>query len=127
MESVIPMRDAEIHETAMALRRESRPDEASRSHVVTVSRQWRRDLMPPGMVRPLATSTLGDIIVLALRLRMRWRTLKPESGQLLADGNGYNLSATQIAGLGIVFNFTAARMHKKPPSFIPSRPVDKLT
>lgn len=43
-----------------------------------------------------------------------------------ADGNGYNLSATDVKGLGLVLRFTAAGHHDRFPRLIPSRAVDKL-
>ena len=35
------------------------------------------DLMPPDVVRPLATTTLGDIIIIAHRLGMEWKEIRP--------------------------------------------------
>lgn len=43
-----------------------------------------------------------------------------------ADGNGYNLSATDVKGLGLVLRFTAAGHHDRFPRLIPSRAADKM-
>ena len=89
-------------------------------------RVWNWDLMPPDMTRPLAESTLSDIMILAMRMGMQWRTLNPEIGKLQADAKGYSLSSTEVTGIGTVFKFTAVGSHDEFPEMIPSQAVDKL-
>lgn len=72
--------------------------------VVYVERSW--DLMIPEVTRPLATSTLGDIVVVAHRMGMRWLDLRFSEGFLRAEGNGHSLSATLLRGLGPVFQYS---------------------
>ena len=98
----------------------------SRTDAIVIYRRWNWDFMPPEMIRPLATSTLGDIVILAVRLGMQWRALKPENARLQADGNGYSLSATEVRGLGIVFRFAATGFHNELPRLVPSGEQDKL-
>ncbi|CAM1509002.1 Fc.00g027410.m01.CDS01 [Cosmosporella sp. VM-42] len=99
-----------------------------RHDVAIIYRRWSWDFMPPDVTRPLAKTTIGDILVLALRMGMRWRILQPESGRMQADGEGYSLSATQVNSMGIVMRFmrfTALGRHS-PQQLIPSTIVDKL-
>jgi hypothetical protein len=89
-----------------------------RSDVAVIYRTWTWDFMPPEMARPLAEVNTGDIVVLALRMGMQWRAIDPEFGKMQADGNGYNLSATDIKGLGVVLRFTAAGHHERFPRLV---------
>ncbi|KAH8428087.1 uncharacterized protein LDX57_005792 [Aspergillus melleus] len=79
--------------------------------VVYVERSW--DLMIPEVTRPLATSTLGDIVVIAHRMGMRWLDLRFSEGFLRAEGNGHSLTATLLRGLGPVFQYS---FEKKAPA-----------
>ncbi|KAL9617982.1 MAG: hypothetical protein Q9160_007287 [Pyrenula sp. 1 TL-2023] len=97
-----------------------------RTNVVVASRTWNWDFMPPDLLRPLATSALNDIVLLALRLNMQWRTLDVEKGVFLADGNGYSLSSTDLRGLGTVFTFRENGLHNPDCQFVPSAEADKL-
>ena len=63
------------------------------------------DLMPPDIVRPLASTTLGTLIVMAHRMGMTWKDLRPSDGRLRAEGFGQSFSATLIRGLGIVVEY----------------------
>lgn len=100
---------------------------------------WRRswDLMPPDVLRPLATSTLGDVLVLAHRLRIVWRVLEPAKRIMQGDSPlGYSFSALEVRGLGLVLEFTRGDFFdmktenrfsnaKKPP-YVPSQAADKM-
>ena len=98
----------------------------SRADVVVICRQWSWDFMPPEVVRPLAQTNVADIIVLAQRLGMQWRALDPQDGKLQADGNGFNLSGTDVHGLGIVLRIRVAGERHEFSGLIPSRAVDKM-
>ena len=87
-------------------------------------RSW--DFMPPDTIRPLAESTIGDIVVLAQRLGMNWRTLNLDEGFMQADGNGFSISSTEVKGLGIVFKFSKSGSTGPFPRIVPNIAADKL-
>ena len=62
--------------------------------------------MPPNIVRPFATSNVGDIIALAHRLDMRWRDIRPEDAVLRAEGNGQSITSTTVRGFGLLLQYT---------------------
>lgn len=76
------------------------------NHVVVrmIERSW--DLMPPDVVRPLAKSTVGNVIVMAHRFGMQWQDLTPTEGRMNAAGYGHEISSETIRGLGIVLQYT---------------------
>ena len=78
------------------------------------TRSW--DLMPPDIVRPLASTTLGTIIVMAHRMGMIWKDLRPSEGKLRAEGLGQSISATLVRGLGIVSEYASE------PGLVPQDP-----
>lgn len=71
-----------------------------------VLREWSWDFMPPEVVRPLATTTVGTLVVLAHRLGMAWRDLQPSRGYIRAEGNGHTISSTTIRGFGVLVQYT---------------------
>ena len=77
-------------------------------------RSW--DLMPPDVVRPLASTTLGSIIIMAHRMGMIWKDLRPSEGKLRAEGLGQGFSATLVRGLGIVVEYA------REPGLVPQNP-----
>jgi hypothetical protein len=96
-----------------------------------VLREWSWDFMPPEVVRPLATTTVGTLVVLAHRLGMAWRDLQPSRGYIMAEGNGHTISSTTIRGFGVLVQYTfddsyhpshAARPHAR----IHTEAADKL-
>ena len=95
-------------------------------------RSW--DFMPPDIIRPFATSTVGDIIALAHRLGMGWTDLRPGDGIMRAEGGGKSIISTAVRGFGILLQFNYDRTGKdKLYAFgynakitIPSVPADKL-
>lgn len=93
-------------------------------------RSW--DLIPPDVVRPLASTTLGDIVILAQRLGMTWRDLRPTEGFMRAEGKGVTLFSPSgpIRGLGTVLQFNSMRSRSGPERLenplIPSAESDKL-
>lgn len=72
------------------------------------TRSW--DFMPPDIVRPFATSNLGDIIALAHRLGMRWKEIRPDDGVLRAEGNGQSITSTTVRGFGLLLQYTFDRV-----------------
>ena len=78
------------------------------------TRSW--DFMPPDIVRPFATSNVGDIIALAHRLGMRWREIRPDDGILRAEGNRQSITATSVRGFGLLLQYSFDRtVLKKEP------------
>lgn len=71
--------------------------------VVYQERTW--DLLPSDIIRPMASSRLSTMIVLALRLGMRWENIDVGDGVLRANGNGHSLLSTMVRGIGIVFQY----------------------
>ena len=68
------------------------------------TRSW--DFMPPEIVRPFATSNVGDIITLAHRLGMRWHDIRPGDGMVRAEGNGQSITSTTVRGFGLLLQYT---------------------
>ena len=68
------------------------------------TRSW--DFMPPDIVRPFATSSVGDMIALAHRLGMRWKDIRPGDGIMRAEGNGQSITSTSVRGFGLLLQYT---------------------
>lgn len=71
------------------------------------TRSW--DFMPPDIVRPFATSNIGDILALAHRLGMRWREVRPDDGVMRAEGRGQSITSTNVRGFGLLLQYTLSR------------------
>ena len=90
-------------------------------------RSW--DLIPPDIIRPVATSTVGDIIALAHRLGMGWNDLRPGDGIMRAEGSGRSIVSTAVRGFGVLlqFNYEPAKYDvSNYNGTVPSMPADKL-
>jgi len=68
--------------------------------------EWTWDSLPSKATRPMATTTLGTLVIMATRLGMQWR-IDLEKDAYQASGNGYSLSCTQVPEMGLVATFTA--------------------
>ncbi|KAF2128561.1 hypothetical protein P153DRAFT_432186 [Dothidotthia symphoricarpi CBS 119687] len=95
------------------------------------TRSW--DLMPPDVVRPVASTTLGTLISMAHRMGMVWVDLIPREGKLRAEGFGQSLSATLMRGMGIVVEYNVEPSlrpthHQTIYSslYVPSSDADKM-
>ena len=97
------------------------------------TRSW--DFMPPDIVRPFATSNVGDVIALAHRLGMRWKEIRPDDGVLRAEGNGQSIISTTVRGFGLLLQYTFDRIivedlkhvsNRGSTVTIPSREADML-
>ncbi|QIW95284.1 hypothetical protein AMS68_000802 [Peltaster fructicola] len=97
-----------------------------RTNAVVIHRNLTWDFLPSDTVRPLAESTIGDIVVLARRLGMHWRTLRLSEGTMQADGGGFAISSTDVRGLGLSFKFSTVKTDEDFPHYIPSVGGDKL-
>lgn len=68
--------------------------------------EWTWDSLPAKATRPMASTSLGTLVVMATRLGMQWR-IDLEKDSYQAVGNGYTLSCTQVPEMGLVASFTA--------------------
>ncbi len=68
------------------------------------TRSW--DFMPPEIVRPFATSNVGDILALAHRLGMLWKDIRPDDGVMRAEGRGQSITSTTVRGFGLLLQYT---------------------
>lgn len=84
------------------------------------------DIMPIDVTRPLSRTTLGALVVLAVRMGMEWRSLDIVQGRMLASGNGFNLSFIEMPGLGWVARLDYAGNHSSYPRLIPGVAAEKL-
>lgn len=96
------------------------------------TRSW--DLMPPDVIRPVASTTLGTLINLAHRLGMTWRELDPQGGKMRAEAVGQSLAAIRMRGMGLVVEFhqekslvTKSRKAEVTSMRIPSIDGDKVS
>ena len=94
------------------------------------TRSW--DFMPPDIIRPVASSTVGNIIALAHRLGMAFKELAPGEGTMRAEGNGHTIVSTSVRGFGILLQYTNDQAVTKKDETawrsltIPSAEADKL-
>lgn len=79
----------------------------TRSDAIVSMRKCTWDFMPADLLKPLATSTIRDVVILAMRLGMSWRTLEPGRAILVADGGRFGLQPLENRGLGILIAFYA--------------------
>lgn len=90
-----------------------------------IEKSW--DFMPTDVVRPMASSTVSDIAIMARRLGMVWKTFDPGSGSMRAEGNGHVFTSTMARSLGTVLQYTyTARQNEGNCAYIPVRQADKL-
>ncbi|KAH8597579.1 hypothetical protein B0O99DRAFT_79704 [Bisporella sp. PMI_857] len=90
-----------------------------------ISKGW--DFMPPDVLRPLASSTVSDIAIMARRLGMTWKSFDPGAGSLRAEGNGHVITSTMVRSLGTVIQYTyTSRQNLVTCAYIPVKEADKL-
>lgn len=66
-------------------------------------RTW--DTMPDGIKKPYATTTMCHLVEMAAMLGIYWQEFDRSRDKYRAEGNGYSLTGTHVADLGIVFTF----------------------
>ena len=71
------------------------------------------DAMPAGLTGTFATTTLGDIAVIARRMGMAWTTFDPQNEILAAEGGGHVLAPVGNRSLGLALRYISADC-KKP-------------
>ena len=90
-----------------------------------IQKSW--DFMPSDVVRPMASSTVSDIAIMARRLGMTWKSFDPGSGSMRAEGNGHVITSTMVRSLGTVLQYSfTSRENAGNCSYIPLREADKL-
>ena len=63
------------------------------------------DFQLPDIVRPLATTTVGTIAIIARRMGMKWKNFRPVDGVMRAEGCGQIITATTVRSLGTVTQY----------------------
>lgn len=114
------------------------PDAASNENSIAPDRlqtefaisflEWTWDIMPKEATRPMAKTTLGELINLGFRLGMEWR-VDLSKNSFVAHGQGYGLVCTLQGDMGLVATFTRDDWHGRKracPKLIPNRATDKL-
>ena len=61
--------------------------------------------MPPDIVRPVASTTLGCLITMAYRLNMIWMDFRLDEGRMRATGGGRSFSTSIVRGMGLVVEY----------------------
>ncbi|KAH6632086.1 hypothetical protein F5144DRAFT_240588 [Chaetomium tenue] len=85
------------------------PSPGFQGEMVSVEVQARLqtlDLMPEGVKKPYATTTLSSIVVLAAMLGLHWKQFDRKNDRYIADGNGLMFTGFAVPHLGIMFSFT---------------------
>ena len=85
--------------------------------------------MPPEVVRPVASTTIGYIVTMVHRMSMTWVVLKPGEEVIRASGHGRSISVSRVRGLGLVLEYSSNGTSSDYESFyrIPSRDADKVS
>lgn len=89
-----------------------------------IRKSW--DFMPPDIVRPMASTTVSDIAIMARRLGMVWKKFDPGES-MRAEGNGHVFTSSIARSLGIIIQYSfTARMKNDNSFYIPVVQADKL-
>ena len=67
--------------------------------------------MPPDIVRPVASTTVGNLIAMVHRLGMGWTEFRLDEGRLRATGDGRTFSTSIVRGMGLVVEYSATGSH----------------
>lgn len=90
-----------------------------------IKKSW--DFMPVDVVRPMASTTVSDIAIMARRLGQIWKTFDPGAGQMRAEGNGHVITSTLARSLGTILQYTfTTRDNSQNCFYIPVKEADKL-
>ncbi|CAG8950397.1 hypothetical protein HYFRA_00006890 [Hymenoscyphus fraxineus] len=89
-----------------------------------IRKSW--DFMPTDVVRPMASTTVSDIAIMARRLGMVWKKFDPGE-TMRAEGNGHIFTSSIARSLGIILQYSFTARTKNDNSFyIPVIQADKL-
>lgn len=67
------------------------------------TRSW--DFMPPEIVRPLTSTTLGCLITIVDRMDPQWVVFEPDEAVFRAKRHGRSISGFRVRGLGLFIEF----------------------
>lgn len=99
-------------------------EHTTKTQVMVKFTEWVWDILPDGVSKPLATTTVGTITVLALRMGMQFASV---GERWLAYGNGYSITFQDVPALGLVAKLNRSGGRRDDwPDLIPSRATDKL-
>jgi hypothetical protein len=85
--------------------------------------------MPPDIVRPVASTTIGCLISMTHRLGMAWLEFKLDEGKLRSAGNRRSFSTSLVRGMGLVVEYSRIGFRQEDPDeilWIPSVAADKV-
>jgi hypothetical protein len=91
------------------------------------TRSW--DLMPPEIVRPVASTTIGCLINMVHRMNLTWVIFKPDEGIIRATGHKRSISSPRVRGLGVVVEYIRNTWHLpgQRTRRIPTEDADKVS
>lgn len=64
--------------------------------------------MPPDIVRPVSSTTIGCLITMAYRLGMTWSDFRLDEGKMRASGSGRSFSTSTVRGMGLVVEYSGS-------------------
>jgi len=82
--------------------------------------------MPPDIVRPVASTTVGCLITMAYRLNMTWTDFRLDEGILRAVGEGRSFSTSIVRGMGLVVEYGRSTSHLDHRNRIASKVADQV-
>ncbi|KAL8800223.1 MAG: hypothetical protein Q9200_007316 [Gallowayella weberi] len=77
-----------------------------------IRRSW--DFMAPELVKPLAMTYVGDIVIIVQRLGMKWQAFRPEEGEMRAEGNGHITYSTLVRSIGPILHYAHGSIRAVP-------------
>ncbi|KAK3988002.1 hypothetical protein QBC44DRAFT_111838 [Cladorrhinum sp. PSN332] len=84
------------------------PQLTFQNHTLAIAMQAKKrswDNMPTDVTKPYATTTICHILEIAAMMGIYWQEFDRAKGKYRAEGNGYILTGTQVADLGLTFTF----------------------
>jgi hypothetical protein len=89
-----------------------------------IHKSW--DFMPPDIIRPMASSTVSAVAIMAIKLGMVWKAFEP-AGSLRAEGNGHMFTSTLARSFGIILQYSFTnRMSATNLHYTPAIEADKM-
>jgi hypothetical protein len=89
-----------------------------------IEKSW--DFMPLDIIRPMASSTVFDIAIMARRLGMIFKDFTP-GVSMRAEGNGHVITSTVARSLGMILQYTfTTRQYANECVYLPLTEADKL-
>jgi len=82
--------------------------------------------MPPDIVRPVASTTVGCLITMAYRLNMTWTDFRLDEGVLRAVGEGRSFSTSIVRGMGLVVEYGRSASNPDHKNRVPSKVADQV-